>query len=112
MDIISDINDEISSLRRLIYFLEHDVFNTVYKSVNVEERAKVDLLIKQRATLSVKEWIDNQRGLHLDTMSLIDLRQTAKGLGIRKADRYNKTQLITLILDRRKSESDRRPATS
>lgn len=113
MSYFEAINNEINNLRKLLYFVESDIFKTLYKVATPNDKFYVDVFVEGRDTKAVKAWIDNQRALNLNTMSLINLRQTARGVGIIKVERFNKDQLISLIIDKRRMhESNRRPATS
>lgn len=103
MNAIEQINAEINNLRKLLYFLGHTTFRTAYSSCGDASRFLIDKAILNRDVGAVKDWIDNQRSLSLSTMTLIDLRQTGRGLGIKKVDRFNKDQLISMIIDRRKT---------
>lgn len=95
------IADEIKNLRRLTYLIELPMFAALYSAANDAQKLRVDLAIKDRNANAVKTWIDNQRVTSLSTMSLIDLKQTAKGLQIPKCDKFNKDQLISLIMEKR-----------
>jgi hypothetical protein len=100
--IIKEVNDEISNLRKLIYFLDHSLFRQLYKECDDNTRAVVDNAIYLRDTHGIKRWIDEQRSKNLETMSLGDLRELARGLGVYVWHRGNKDQLIAGIINKRK----------
>lgn len=99
---IDDINTEINNLRKIIYFIESELFKKLYSEASTSNKYYVDVFIESRDLLSIKRWIDEQRSYNLNTMSLLMLRQTARGVGIVKVEQFNKDQLIGLIMDRRK----------
>lgn len=105
MLMVEQINAEINNLRKVLYFIENATFKALYKDAIEQQRTQVDEFIKLRDLAKLKEWIDNQRALNLDTMTLLDLRMTARGVGITKVERFTKTQLMSLIIDRRKRDS-------
>lgn len=112
--IIKEVNTEITNLRKLIYFLEHDLFKQLYKNCVDNARADVDNFIYMRDVHGIKRWIDEHRGRNLDTMSLGDLREVARGLNVYGWHRLNKDQLIAGVVNIRKGKnvSSGRSATS
>ncbi len=106
MDVIKEINTEITNLRRVIYFLENPVFKRLYKECSDVERACVDNAIYLRDIHGIKRWIDEHRAKSLDTMSLGDLREVARGLNVYGWHRCNKDQLIANIINKRKGKND------
>ena len=114
-EIIGQLNDEISNLRNLIYLLDHELFKKLYNDCSDDLRDEVNNYIYLRDRRGVKRWIDAQRSLNLDTMSLGELRNTAKHLGVTYWHRLSKPQLIARIVNKRKEAKDvsnRRPTDS
>ncbi len=111
--IIKEVTDEISNLRRLIYFLENDLFKQLYKDCTQLQRVEVDNVIYLRDVHGVKRWIDEVRSQNLETMSLGILREKAHFLGVYGWHRLNKNQLIAGIVNKRgKDENSGRSTAS
>ncbi len=111
--IIKEMTDEISNLRRLIYFLENTLFKQLYKECTTIDRMQVDNYIYLRDLHAVKRWIDEERCRNLETMSLGVLRETARGAGVYGWHRLNKNQLIAGVVNKRgKDENSGRSASS
>jgi hypothetical protein len=96
-DIQYETHSKFLAVRSIKRLISSELFKDVFKSVSKEKQIEVEQYIKNNDVIKLKKWIKNNRTIELGTMSIRQLKDRAKELGVRNYSMMTKSMLLSEI---------------
>lgn len=93
----SDYHFKLLDTRNVWYLISKTYFKYLYDKSTEDQKLLAERFINSNSVSGLRDWIRKHPSLGLEEMTMLDLRDLAKSLGVRNYCRLTKGQLVTMI---------------
>lgn len=97
LDLQQLMHTKLLALRSLDRILSSEAFKMIYESATEEQRDAVKLLIQDGDKLAIEQWMAAQEIKPYENMTVVELRQHARKLGVLNYHLLPKASLLSAI---------------
>lgn len=92
-----DLHSKFLALRSIKRLISSELFKEVYDSVSNDKKQEVQNYINNNDLYKIKSWIRVNRNIELGTMSIRQLRDKARELGVKNYSMLTTSMLLSAI---------------